>query len=103
LANSWADQVELLQNSALRHTKEQLEYNRIDSEYEFIKKRAVVNFIHYSKLNADANFHKRCLSMLNQVSYFEEQNLKNRMRGIVDSSVNTVFDYVNDPAHEAEI
>ena len=44
LANQWADQVELKQNEHLRHTKEQLEYNRIDSEYEFVKKRADVNF-----------------------------------------------------------
>jgi len=77
LANQWADSVELQQNAHLRHTKEQLEYNRIDSEYEYVKKRAVVNFIHYSKLNADAHFHKRCLSMLNQVQNFENANLKN--------------------------
>ena len=76
LANQWADSVELTQNAHLRNTKVQLEYNRIDAEFEFVKKRAVVNFIHYSKLNADAHFHKRCLNMLNQVQNFEANNLK---------------------------
>jgi hypothetical protein len=67
LANQWADSVELIQNAHLRHSKEQLEYNRIDAEYEFVKKRAVVNFVQNSKLNADAHFHKRSLAMLNSV------------------------------------
>lgn len=103
LANQWADQVELTQNAHIRHTKEQLEYNRIDSEYEFVKKRAVVNFIHYSKLNADANFHKRCLAMLNQVQNIENANLKRQMRNIVDESVSTVFAHVNDPANASSV
>jgi len=103
LANQWADQVELTQNAHIRNTKEQLEYNRIDSEYEFVKKRAVVNFIHYSKLNADAHFHKRCLSMLNQVQTFESANLKKQMKDIVDESMTTVMNHVADPAHGADL
>ena len=45
LSSAWADVAEMTQNQHLRHTKEQLEYNRIDSEYEFVKKRALVNFL----------------------------------------------------------
>jgi hypothetical protein len=55
----------MIQAQHLRHTKEQLEYARIDTEYEFVKKRAVVNFVMNSKKNADLAFHKRSLSMLN--------------------------------------
>lgn len=81
----------------MRHTKEQLEYNRIDTEYEFVKKRAVVNFVMNSKLNADAHFHKRSLAMLNSVQYYEETNLKNNMKDIVDGALGTVFARINDP------
>jgi hypothetical protein len=45
LANQWADSVEMSQNQHLRHTKEQLEYSRIDREYDFVKKRALINFL----------------------------------------------------------
>jgi hypothetical protein len=41
--------------------------------------------------------------MLNQVQNFESNNLKNQMRGIVDDSVKTVFERVNDPAHQESI
>jgi hypothetical protein len=80
-----------------------LEYNRIDREYEYVKKRAVVNFISNSKLNADAHFHKRCHNMLTQVQNFEKANLKNQMKNIIDASVNTVFEKVDDPATSEEI
>jgi hypothetical protein len=49
------------QNLSLRFTKEQLEYDRIDKEYEYVKKRALTN----TKLNAEASFHNRALAMLN--------------------------------------
>jgi hypothetical protein len=49
----------------LRHTKEQLEYNRIDTEYQFVKKRSLINFLTNSKMNAEASFHTRTVSMLN--------------------------------------
>ena len=50
LANQWAHKIEMKQTEHLRHTKEQLEYNRIDAEYEFVKKRALINFLTNSKL-----------------------------------------------------
>lgn len=65
LANQWADAVEMTQTTHLRHTKEQLSYNGIDKEYEYVKKRALTNFLINSKLNAEINFHNRAVSMLN--------------------------------------
>jgi len=81
----------------LRHTKEQLEYARIDAEYEFVKKRAVVNFVINSKKNADESFHKRSLAMLNQVRLFEENNLKGAMREIINASSKNVLAQVAEP------
>jgi acyl-CoA thioesterase FadM len=67
----WADCVEEAQSEHMTHTKEQMEYMRIDSEYQFVKKRALINFLTNSKLNAEANVHTRTLSMLNQIQNFE--------------------------------
>jgi hypothetical protein len=41
----WADVVEEQQMIHLIHTKEQLEYVRLNKEYDFVKKRALVNFL----------------------------------------------------------
>ena len=41
----WADVVEEKQMIHLIHTKEQLEYVRLNKEYDFVKKRALVNFL----------------------------------------------------------
>jgi hypothetical protein len=83
MANLWADSVEIAQSQHLRHTKEQLEYRRIDKEYEFVKKRALINFLTNSKLNAEANVHSRAHAMLNQIQNFEQSNLKTEMRNVV--------------------
>lgn len=103
MANQWADSVEMAQSRHLRHTKEQLEYQRIDKEYQFVKKRALINFLTNSKLNAEANFHTRTLSMLNQIQNFEQNNLKQEMRSVVQGSIDKVFGYVEDPSHSDEI
>lgn len=65
IMHSWADDVEMTQRQHLTRTKEQIEYKRIDKEYEFVKKRALINFLTNSKLNAEASFHSRTLAMLN--------------------------------------
>jgi hypothetical protein len=41
--------------------------------------------------------------MLNQIENFENNNLKNQMKSIVDESVKTVFASVDDPVSGAEI
>ena len=103
LANQWADSAEMVQNQHLRETKEQLEYNRIDQEYEFVKKRSLVNFLTSSKLNSEAHFHQRTVNMLNQVTHFEQANLKGQLREIANGSVETVLARVNDPVQGPEI
>jgi len=103
LCNQWADTVEMVQNQHLRHTKEQLEYNRIDKEYESVKKRALINFLTNSKLDAEANFHLRTVSLLNNVQAFEQANLKSQMREIAVGSVEKVLAMVESPEHAAGI
>jgi len=103
MGNIWADCSEMSQNNHLRHTKEQIEYNRIDTEYEFVKKRALINFLTNSKLNAEASFHNRTVSMLNQIQYFEQANLKNEMRSVVQGSLDVVLGHIDDPAQAADI
>lgn len=103
LSNQWADSVEMVQNKHLAHTKEQLEYNRIDSEYESVKKRALINFLTNSKLEAEANFHQRTLALLGSIQNYEQNNLKAQMREIAEGSVDKVFAMVESPEHADSI
>lgn len=57
LAAMWADVCEEEQAIHLRHTKQQIEYLRIQSEYDFIKKRALINYLTNEKLNVESHFH----------------------------------------------
>jgi hypothetical protein len=93
----------MVQNQHLRHTKEQIEYDRIDKEYEFVKKRALTNFLVNAKLNAEANFHKRTVSMLGQIENFENANLKANMKEIAAGSVDKVLAQAQDASQNSEI
>ena len=103
LSNQWADTVEMIQNQHLQHTKEQLAYDGIDKEYEFVKKRALTNFLTNSKLKAEANFHHRATSMLNLIQFYENANLKTQMKDIAQGSVDKILAQVQDPVHAADI
>lgn len=41
--------------------------------------------------------------MLNQIQNFEQSNLKQEMRSVVQGSIDKVFSYVVDPTHAEEI
>lgn len=97
LCAMWADVTEEEQMRHLRHTKEQMEYLRLVAEYDFVKKRALVNFLTNEKLNVEAHFHGRALSMLKQVQTFEQQNLRSHLREIALGSFDTVAKAINDP------
>jgi hypothetical protein len=103
LANMWSDCAEMAQHQHLRHTKEQLEYNRIDAEYEFVKKRALINYLTNSKLNAEASFHNRAIGMLNSIQNFEQANLKNEMRQVAVGALDKVLAQVEDPQFSSDI
>ena len=57
-------------------SKEQIEYVRINSEYDFVKKRALVNFLTNSRMNVESHFHGRAQTMLNSIERYEQSNLK---------------------------
>jgi len=103
LANQWADSVEMSQNQHLRHTKEQLEYTKLDREYEYVKKRALTNFLTTSKLSSEAHYHSRVVAMLDQIESYEQANLKNELKNIAVGSVDKVFALLEDPEHAARI
>ena len=71
LANQWADQVEEIQAAHLTHTKEQMEYVRVNQEYEFVKKRAVTNYLINSRGQVERHFHGRASAMLKSIETFE--------------------------------
>jgi len=57
LCNQWADVCEEQQMQHLVETKEQIEYVRINREYDFVKKRALVNFLSNSREGLEQHFH----------------------------------------------
>lgn len=78
-ANMWADTCEEVQQVHLQESKEQIEFLRIHSEYEFIKKRSFVNFLTNEKLNVEKHFHDRAVNMLNTIKRFENDNLRSQL------------------------
>jgi hypothetical protein len=73
----WADVCEEEQLKHLKDTKEQMEYIRLNAEYDFIKKRALINFMTNEKLNVEKHFHDRAVSMLRSIERCEQNNLSN--------------------------
>ena len=71
LVNQWADHTEEAQMQWLVSSKEQMEYVRINSEYDFVKKRALVNFLTSSRQRLEGHFHDRAANMLNSVERYE--------------------------------
>ena len=59
-----------------------MEYVRIQGEWDFIKKRALINFLTNEKLNLEQHFHGRTVQMLKQIQNYENANLKSHLRDI---------------------
>ena len=68
----WADDVEEIQLKHTQESKEQMEYQRINSEYDFIKKRSLINFLTNEKLNVEQHFHNRTVNMLSSIRRYEK-------------------------------
>ena len=103
LASTWADVCEEEQLRHLRHTKEQMEYVRINSEYDYVKKRALINFLTNEKLNLEQHFHGRVNNMLKMIQNYENQNLRNHLREIAIGSFEKVQQAIRDPATKEQI
>lgn len=84
-------------------TKEQIEYVRINKEYNFIKKRALVNFLSNSRTDLERHFHGRAQNMLTSIERFEQTNLRNLLNSISSSAVTKVNDALADPKQREHI
>ena len=102
-ANMWADQAEEVQHAHLQETKEQIEYLRIHSEYEFIKKRSMINFLTNERLNVEKHFHDRAYNMLNNIKKCENDNLQATLRKIMNESLAATEATVTDAKTKAGI
>ena len=103
LGAQWADVCEEQQMTHLTHTKEQMEYVRLNKEYDFVKKRAMVNFLTNSRTDLENHFHSRAVNMLGSIERFEQSNLKNLLNGIGSGALQKVKDSLANPESAAAI
>lgn len=99
----WADHTEEGQEKFLVPSKEQMEYVRINKEYDFVKKRALVSFLTNSRVNVEQHFHGRAQNMLNTIERYEMANLKGLIGEIGDASFEKVQAQLADPTSRAAI
>jgi hypothetical protein len=103
LCTMWADTTEEEQLKHLRHTKEQMEFLRIQAEYDYIKKRSLVNYLTNEKLNLEQHFHHRAAAMLRSIALYENLNLSNHLKQIALGSYEKVQTALKDPATREQI
>ena len=103
LVSQWADHTEEAQEQWLVNSKEQMEYVRINNEYDFVKKRALVNFLTNSRVNVEAHFHGRAQTMLNSIERYEQSNLKNLIGDISNQAYAKIEQKLADPSSRAAI
>jgi hypothetical protein len=101
LCNMWADDVEETQLEHTQQSKQQMTYSFINQEYDFVKKRSLVNFLTNEKLNLEGHFHERALNMLRGIQRFEKNNMEAHVQRIAEESWNSVIDSVKTSNKEA--
>lgn len=84
-------------------TKEQIEYMRINNEYDFVKKRAMTNYLVNSRNDVERHFHNRASNMLNSIERFEQNNLKTLLNGVTSSAIEKVNQALADPKENERI
>jgi hypothetical protein len=94
LTSQWNDTVEEFQQRYYQNSREQVEYMRIHNEYQFVKKRSLINFLTNERLNLEKHFHDRTINMLNTIAGYERQNLKNKLSQIAQESFQATLDRV---------
>lgn len=103
LCEQWADAVEEAQMGHLVHTKEQMEYVRINKEFEFVKKRALVNFLTNSRTELEHHMHDRAANMIGSIQRFESNNLKTIVNSIGDQAFDVVKTAISDATQQKDI
>lgn len=103
LVSQWADTVEEAQMQHLTASKEQIEYMRLNSEYDFVKKRALVNFLTNQRQALEDHVHSRAQSLINSVERYEQNNLKSLIADISRDSFAKIEQQLADPASSKAI
>jgi len=103
MVSQWADHTEEAQMQWLVPSKQQIEYVRINSEYDFVKKRALVNFLTNSRTAVEQHFHTRAQNMLVSIERYEQANLKNLVADISTQSFAQIQKQLEDPTSRAAI
>lgn len=80
-----------------------MEYMRINNEYDFVKKRALVNFLSNSRGDLERHFHSRTQNMLASIERYENNNLKNLLNSISTAAVEKVNSSLADPVERERI
>lgn len=94
LAAQWSDVAEQLSTEFFHKSKQQVDFMQIHKEYKFIKKRAMVTFLTNERQNLEKHFHDRTLSMLRNITSYEEQNLKNKLSSIAQAALKATLEKV---------
>lgn len=87
----------------LRTTKEQIQYQFLTKEFDYIKKRSLQNFLTTEKLNVEKHFHDRSFNMLKSIAKFETENMINLSKTIAQESMEVVHKSLADPALKDDI
>ncbi len=59
---------------------------RIHNEYQFVKKRALMNYLTNSRLTLEKSFHDRTLTMLSSISKFESSNMQTLLKDVTQKA-----------------
>jgi len=80
-----------------------MEYVRLNKEYDFVKKRALVNYLTNSRTDLENHFHSRAHNMLASIERYEQANLKNLLNGIGTGALQKLKDNLEHPEHSVAI
>jgi hypothetical protein len=89
--NNWQDTLEEQSRKFLSISKEQIDYYLIHKEFAYIKKRSLSTYLENEKKNLDKHFYERTVSMLKNIENLENNNIKNKIKQIVEDAVKGVL------------
>lgn len=103
LALQWSDKCEEAQMEHMQFTKEQMDYSRLQNEFDFVKKRAMTDFLVNQRVVLENHFTQRSNNLLKSVVNYEEKNLKKIINNISMEALEQVNKALADPSKAAAI
>lgn len=74
---------------------------RVHNEYEFIKKRSLVQYMTTQKLDLEKHFHDRASNMLTNIERYETSNLQNKLKSVTSEAMTATLAKVNGSEKES--